>query len=254
LKGGEEMSTKERAAVIVACIVAISAVIAIVVLQEPTETSNTPPIAPAEVLSVWKSPPSPQSYPPILLGEVTLAEYGMEHSTSNTELFFLQNGQWIDVIVKSEDELVMFLRREPGYASFGVAFQYSGGGYSPDLEDLESFGVNPFLGRMLYEQRTETDTGIVYTTAVRLFAEGGYENGNWLGCECALGFENFNPNESVSISYEIYELAVTPGWGAHLDVTYRNTVLVPWIRQHASSESESEQMYKRWLEQFKLTS
>jgi hypothetical protein len=249
------MSKKEIVGIIVACITAIIGIVMVVTIaipSEPTATPNVPPTAPAKVLSVWESPPSPQGYPPILLGEVTLAEYGREYCSLETEPFFLANGQWIDVIVKSKNTLVMFLEEQPSFASFWVGFEYSDGGYSPDQEDLEYCGVNPFLGRILYQQRTETDTGTVYSTAVRLFAEGEYKNGDWLGCQCALGFENFNPNESVSISYEIYQLAVTPGWGAHLEESYYNTVLLPWIHQHASSESEAEQMYRDWLEQFKL--
>lgn len=251
------MSKKKLAVIIVACTIAIIVVIVLVIpplLEKPTATPTVPPTAPADVLSVWKSPPSPQGFPPILLGEVTLAEYGREDSSSETEPFFLQNGQWIDVIVKSENTSVIFLERQPGFTSFGVSFEYSDGGYSPDQEDLEHWGGNPFLGRILYEQqRTETDTGTVYSTAVRLFAEGEYKDGNWLGCQCAFTFENFNPNKSVSISYEIYELAVTPLWGLFFEETYGNTVLAPWLRQHGSSESEWEQMYRLWLEQFNLS-
>ena len=247
------MSTKEKAAVIVACILAILAVIAVVVLEEPTDTADNPPMPPEEVLSVWQSPPSPQGVPPILLGEATLTEYGEQSSRLEMEPFFLQNAKWIDIVVESKKLPVSFLEREPGQVSFRVHFEYSDSGYWPDREDLEKWDANPFLGRILYQQQTETDTGTVYTIAVRLFAEGEIEDGNWLGCHCTLAFENFQPNLSASISYEIYELARTPGWGWWNEESYANAVLYPWILQHTSSESEAEQMLVDWMEQFRLT-
>lgn len=253
------MSKKKLALTVlgVVCIIAVTVVVTIVVqnrLAAPGESLEPSElVAPADVLSIWESPPSPQGNPPILLGEITLAEYGKENSDFEIEPFHLSNCQWIDVIVKSKNTYITFLEREPGFASFWVDFEWQDGGHRPDREDLELWGVNPFLGRILYQQQTETDTGTIYSTAVRLFAEGGYGDGVLLGCQCTLGFQNFNVNESVSISYEVYEVGVTPGWGSRSEESYYRTVLRPWIYQHASSESEAEQMLRDWLQQFEVS-
>ena len=256
------MSKKKLALTVIGvmCIMAVTVVVTIAVqnrLAVPGE-SEAPSelVTPADVLSVWESPPSPQGIPPILLGEIALAEYGKENSGFKIEPFFLSNCQWIDVIVKSKNTYITFLEREPGFASFWVDFEYSNAFYCPDREDLEARdvgGVNPFLGRILHQQQTKTDTGMLYTIAVRLFEEGEYKDGNWLGSQCTLAFQNFNLNKSGSVSYEVYELDVTPGWGSRSEESYYRTVLIPWIHQHTSSESEAEQMLRDWLQQFKLS-
>jgi len=254
------MSNKKLAGIVVGCTVVIIVAIVLFVLK-PWEVPASPIteqlMAPANVLSEWESPPSPQGYPPILVGEVTLAEYGEESSSSETNPFYLQAGQWIDVIVKSKDSGIMPLEYDPaGMVTFRVQFQHSDtrGSYRPDREDLYLHeGLNPFVGRILYQQSTETGTGTEYAVAVRLFAEGEYIDGYWGGCDCTLQFYNFKPNESASISYEVYRLGVTQGWGSWNEESYGWTVLNPWIQEHASSVSEEEQMFRDWVEQFRLT-
>jgi hypothetical protein len=254
------MSKKKIAGIIIGSIAGVIGIVTLAIpsiwgtqsIPSETTPSTTPPDAPAEVLSVWRSPPSPQGYPPILTGEVTLAKYGSEHSSAERR-FFLQNYQWVDVIVKSKDMSIAFHEERPGYATFTVAVEYPhGGGYDVNLEPVEWFNVNPFLGKILYQQRTETDAGTVYTVAVRVFAEGEITDECWLGSTCVLEFENFNPYESASISYEVYELAATAGWGEFGEKAYYRTVLLPWIQQYASSESEMKQLLRQWSEQFKV--
>lgn len=252
------MSNKKLAGIIVGCTVVIVVAIVVFILK-PWEVPASPITeqltAPANVLSKWESPPRPQGYPPILTGEVTLAEYGEESSSWETDPFYLQAGQWIDVIVTSKNG-VMVLDRYPGSASLTVCFEHSyegRGSYWPDREDLHLHdGLNPFLGRILYQQSTGTEAGTVYAVAVRLFAEGEHLDGYWSGCECTLLFQNFDPNKPASISYEVYRLGVTQGWGQWNEESYAWTVLNPWIQQHASSVSEEQQMFRDWVEQFRL--
>ena len=246
------MSNRKLAGIVVGCTAVIIVAIVLIIFK-PWEGPASPITeqlkAPANVLSLWESTPSPQGYPPILVGEVTLAEYGKGSSGWETDPFYLQGGQWIDVVVKSRDGVIV-LDSYPGSASLKVCFRHSEnhGSYWPDREDLGLYnGLNPFLGRVLYQQSTETDTGTIHAVAVRLFSEGEYEDGYWSGCDCTLLFENFNPYKSTSISYEVYELGATPGWGKFNDESYARTVLMPWIYEHTTSALGQEQMCQEWV-------
>jgi len=246
-------------------VISIISVLAIVVVgcgvtQPP---STPPPAAPEDVLSVWHSPPSPQGFPPYMADEVHLGRY----TSSNYEFvsgysFFLQNYQWIDIIVKSKNIRVKFSDEEPSTVHFGVMFRYSwncqNSSYSPDSEDLggESFGqeFSPFSGKILYgqpiQEETRSGNDTIYSVAIRLFSEGGNCNGNLLGSECEVGFVNYNIYKEADISFEVYKLGRTPNW----KYSYYENVVVPWMTQRLGgvyNESETEQLYEEWLEQFK---
>jgi len=210
------------------------------------------------VLSVWKSSPSPGGFPPIATEKVVLGRYDDQDSELVTEAFFLPNCQWIDVIVKCKNIPVYFSENEPGAVHFGVTFRLSAHEtFSPDSEDVGAYPggmANPFVGKMLYPrpfyQETRTGSDTVYVTAVRLFAEGTREGGNWLGSECILSFANYNIDKEAEVSYEIYKLAITQEWG----LEYSNNVLIPWMTQRLGgvyNESETELLYEEWFEQFK---
>jgi len=250
--------------------ISIIAVLAIVaagcgVTQTP---STSPPAVPAEVLSVWESPPSPQGFPPDMIDELHLGKYGSSnYETSEADIsngLFLQNYEWIDIIVKSKNIPVRFYNREPGTVCFNVYLEYVWNcedyEFWLDSEDLGTYytgevlppKINPFAGRVLYgqpiSQETRSGGDTIYSIAIRLFSEGGNCNGNLLGSECQIGFTNYDIYEEADISYEVYKLDTTPGWG--YDREYWNNTLLPWIRQ-GETESEQEQRYNEWCEQFK---
>jgi len=246
--------------ILVSIILALMVVVMGCTATQPPE-QIPPPAAPTEVLSVWKSPPSPQSFPPLVSEEFVLERYGDSDSDLATEAFFLRNYQWIDVIVKSKNMPVYFSEEEPGTVCFSVRFEWSPqSSFSPDFEDVGGYPggeANPFVGKMLYPrpfcQETLTASVTIYTTAVRLFAEGEHKDGNWLGSSCSLYFSNYNVDKRVELSYEIYKLAMTREWG-YMD--YQQKVLVPWFRSKGISDSsyssaEADRMWKEWLEQFK---
>jgi len=249
---------------IVISIISVLAIVAVGcgVTQPP---STPPPAAPADVLSVWHSPPSPQGYPPDIADQVHLGKYTSSNYefAFGTNAFFLQNCQWFDIIVKSKNIRVKFLDDEPDTVYCGIVFRYLVGqeesDFAPDSEDLglQYFGqkASPFVGKVLYgqpiQEETRSGNDTIYSVAIRLFIEGGDYAGNLLGSECELDFVNYNIYEEADISYEIYKLDTTPGWG--LEGEYWNNVLVPWIKQvgGADWESEAEQLYDEWYEQFK---
>jgi len=247
--------------------ISIIAVLAIVVVGcGVTQPPVAPPAAPADVLSVWHSPPSPQGYPPDMAGEVHLGKY----TSSNYEYafgdsFFLQNYQWVDIVVKSKNIPVKFYDEEPETVHFGVMFRYvwncQNSSYSPDSEDLGGDYVtqtaSPLCGKILYgqpiQERTRSGDDTIYSVAVRLFMDGGNCNGSLTGSECMFGFVNYNIYEEADISYEICKLDVTPGWG--VEGEYWNNVLIPWMTERlggAYNEDDlSLELYEEWYEQFK---
>lgn len=219
-----------------------SAVIGCSAIPPPEEI--TAPAAPEDVLSVWYSAPSPQGLPPSMAESLVVPIYGSSGDTGLVgSRFYIENYQWVDVIVKSEDVPIWFTNDIPSTACFYVNFEdYElSNSFMPDSEDLER---DPFVGKMLYENvETHTTTGITYNTAVRLCSP--YSTGYLI-------FRNYNVHDEVQISYEVYELDITPEWGIGGD--YRNNVLVPWMKQRlggAYKESELEELYEEWKSQFK---
>jgi len=206
-------------------------------------------------MSVWNSSPSPQGFPPIVSEEIVLAKYGEPYGERvESDSFFLQNFKWIDVVVKSKNMRVFFSEGEPGTVSFSVDFNYGDTSFQPDAEDVGYYPggqASPFVGKLLYVNKgTQTSDGVVYSTAVRLFAEGDITDNTWAGSSCCLGFANYNPNEQAEVSYEVYELDTTPEWGMWEEGDYYHTILGPWLGG-ATSESEMGAMLNQWLEQFK---
>jgi len=215
-----------------------------------------PPAAPEDVLSVWHSPPSPQGYPPNIADKINLGKYGSSNYEFETNSFFLVNCQWIDIVVKSKNIPMYFCENKAGAINFGVTFRLSEhSGFSPDAEDVGIYPggmASPLVGNMLYPypyyQETHTGSDTIYVMAVRLFAEGGREGGNWLGSECILSFANYNVDKEADVSYEVYKLVEIPSWG--YEGEYWKDILIPWLQQW-KTETEQEQMLDEWYEQFK---
>ena len=233
---------------------------AIIIACSPSQpVVSPPPPAPVEVLSVWKSPPSPQGFPPFISQDFVLGKYGSEGNYLTTQEFFLQNGQWIDVILRAKNIPVRFYDEKPGEVCFRVGFLYSDSSFGLDLEDVGGYpgqDPNPFIGKILYAwQETRTGSDTIYSIAIRLFAEGECRDGNWLGSHCHLHFTNFNIHKTAEISYEVYKLATTPKWGILYGEYYKN-VLLPWFTRQGVvdptySSPKVDQMWKEWLEQFR---
>jgi len=212
------------------------------------------PAAPEDVLSIWHSPPSPQSYPLAMSGEVHLGKSGSPDSELETDSLLVQNRQWLDIVVESRNIRLFFYRGEPGAVTFEVVQSYSE--YSqekPTLESLVNPRFNPTIGRILYGQpvpeETELGEDTIYSVAIRLFAEG-LRNSTSVDSKYTIRFINSNVTEEADISYEVYKLNTTPDWG----YTYYDDILGPWMMQQlggAYSESEWEQLYEEWYEQFK---
>jgi len=220
--------------------------------QPATSPPPAPPAVPADVISVWNSPPSPRGLPPIVSEDIVLTRYGEPYSSHEVDSFFLPNYEWIDVVVKSKNMLVFFSDKEPGTVSFSVDFVYDDSSFGPDAEDVGYYPggqASPFVGKLLYvNEETRTSDGVVYSTAVRLFAEGGRTGNAWVGSDCYLSFYNYDPYKQAEVSYEVYELDTTPEWGMLLEGDYYNAILIPWL-EGAPSESEAGAMWNQWLEQ-----
>ncbi|MCL0094470.1 hypothetical protein M1N58_01030 [Dehalococcoidales bacterium] len=208
-------------------------------LVEELPRMPPPPPVPAEVLSVWKSPPSPQGFPPDIRGEVTLQPYS---SFVKTPSFFLPEGQWVDILVTSH--LPIYVEeREPG--SIRVRFK-SEAGFATWSDPDHDLIFSPFVGKWHYKNAiTVTDVGHIYTTAIRAFAWDG-------AMSYYLEFCNFDPNRQVEITYEVYRLAITPNWG--LNSPY-DTQLDLWLKalhhEYRLPPEEITQAYEKWIEQFK---
>lgn len=206
-------------------------------VEEPVRIPPGPPPVPAEVLSVWKSPPSPQRFPPDIRREVTLEPYS---SFVKTPSFFLPEGQWVDILVTSN--LPIYVEeREPG--SIRVRFKSEAGFATWSDPDHDSI-FSPFVGKWHYKNAiTVTDVGWIYTTAIRAFAWDG-------AMSYYLEFCNFDPGEQVAITYEVYKLAITPNWGE----TYTHK-LESWGQtlryEYRLPPEEITQAYEKWMEQFK---
>lgn len=213
-----------------------------------------PPRVPPEVLSVWKSSPSPQGYPPDLSGSVILQPYGSRGSHQDSTTFHLYEGQWIDVIASSSDTFVYFGTEKPGEACFKIACHTVSEAGTAGTSYWDWSGISkdcvfaPFYGKTLYENwATDTDKGRVFATAARLFAWEG--TGSYY-----LEFTNFNPHQKFEIAYRVYKLATTPDWGKD----FEKTKLQPWLNELYSmnvsgkiSDEEYDEAENQWLEQFK---
>ena len=75
--------------VLVSIILALTVIAAGCGATQPTSA----PAAPEDVLSIWHSPPSPQSYPPDMSGEVHLGKSGSPGSELETDSLLVQNRQ-----------------------------------------------------------------------------------------------------------------------------------------------------------------
>jgi len=236
--------------VLVSIILALTVIAAGCGATQPTSA----PAAPEDVLSIWHSPPSPQGYPPDMAGEVHLGKSGSPDSELETDSLLVQNRQWLDIVVKSRNIKLVFYLGEPGAVRFEVVQRYSEYSYDkPTLESLVNPHLNPITGRILYGQpvpkETEMGEDTIYSVAIRLFAEG-LRNSTNVDSKYTIRFINSNATEEADISYEVYKLNTTPNWG----YTYYDDILAPWMMQQlggAYSESEWEQLYEEWYEQFK---
>ena len=241
----------------------------------PTPTP-TPPEVPREVVSIWKSEPASLASPADIQDKITLKPNTASGSTQASEdislsvipagtwqdsaSFYLEEGQWVDVIVSSLDIPVYFNWEEPGAVSLtaGCWAEYEGNkvrsGFpkmaqavgEPPSRDTGVFG--PFEGKPLYENLvTSTEKGTIFTTAARIFA--------WHGAtDYWFVFYNWNCQKEADITCHVYKLSATPGWGH----SFWDAKMQPWLNElyymlvsGEITEEEYDEAESRWLEQFK---
>ncbi len=229
----------------------------------PTSTLiPPPPEVPQEVLLIWKSPP-PSGATPALSGAVTLEPnkakpsgqtfevISTAGSNKDSEVFYLDEGQWADILVSCSDMPIYYLSEESGAAHL-VVCHWATQPDKPGEKVRSSFNAdmgifNPFYSRCLYENHiTNIDKGPIFTTAVRTFA--------WCGAgEYFLWVTNFSGETGCQITYQVYKRGSTPGWGEG----YKETKLDPWLHKLGSmwfsgeiSKEEYDIAESKWLEQF----
>lgn len=221
-------------------------------------TIPPPPIVPKEVLSIWKSEPISLAYPPDTSGKVTLPPSKASVETTATfsvvtakdsMVFYLQEGQWIDVVVSSNDFPIYYYSEEPGAASLQTGYwhKYEDGGMCRASCGSDMGIFAPFYSKALYENHTTTtDEGLIFTTAVRLFAWGG-------AADYFLILYNWNSQKGCEITYHIYKQNITTGWGEG----WKEAKLQPWLKElyylRVSGEITQQDYNKaegQWLEQF----
>jgi len=230
-----------------------------------TSTSSipTPPDIPQEVMAIWKAPPVSEASTPDLSGKFVLqtskgggetvqegpgVSIQVRHAvTQETTKFYLQDGQWIDIIASSNVP-VYFSNEMPDYVGFCLDYQDAAGAEVPIYNSSTwAAEVTPFYFRLLYENRsTSTQGATIFTTAVRMFACGGPGDYHF-------SFSNVSTQKVAEITYRIYKLGITPGWGQ----PFIDGKLKPWFdelyRLFANgtiSEAERERATNEWVKQF----
>jgi hypothetical protein len=245
------------------------------VVPTATPTMPTVPVVPPDVVSIWKSAPASESLTTYAVGKVVLKpnKYGApsvsssssgdmnvsyyatsEGAAQTSSSFYLEDGQWIDVIVTSINIPIYFQNNKSGGISFNCMCQDTP--IKPlGLTAIPTTYHHPYSEKTLYEnEATGTYIGSVnkykatlFSTAARMFAWGG-------AGEYACEFTNFNSQKTANIQYRVYKLGTTPAWGN----TYANQILAPWLSQlrglQASgtiSKDEYDSVISQWLEQLK---
>jgi hypothetical protein len=236
----------------------------------PPEGVSIPPLPEVtpEILSVWKAEPPSETYLPDMSGEielqpnkagekngevnkegVTMKVIATEGSHQDSEVFYLGEGQWIDIVVSSIDVPVYYLIEKPDAMTFQTVYWAEIEGKRVRSTHSANMGIfAPFYGKLLYENRiSRTDKGTMFTTASRVFAWGG------AGDYC-ISFMNFSTQKSCQIIYRIYKDGTTPDWGH----SYEDEKLQPWLDKlyqlHTSgkiSQAQYDEAESQWLEQFK---
>jgi hypothetical protein len=219
----------------------------------------TPPLAPQEVIAVWKSAPSPSGFPPTISKQITLGKYIRDNDYSYGSIGSFEQDQWVDIIVKSVDVPVVFSSPDAGLVSVVLEATTGNQGtleYGPRSWDrigtdyqmwgsvaVEAGGI-PLMGRYLYMPSgytvTNTETNKIYTTAYRFFITGAAAS-----YEFRLTFVNHDPSKTANVTYEVYPLAKTPGWSNYFDNT-----LKPWLNLFSQGQQTTDAL-SRWMQQFK---
>lgn len=208
----------------------------------------SPPLVPQEVINVWKMTPPPNGKPPSVSRQLTLPKFS---SYSGQEVLgdmgYFQEGQWIDIVVKSTGLPAYFFEQQAG--SIGIGLEVGGtilglpaiGSLASGGKDFAEAGGSPTAGKFLYlplgYQVTQTGSQNIYTTAFRLLLP---KDGN-----CQIAFTNYNPTVIGQVAFEVYPLARTSGWA---DEAFENS-MDSWIR--SIPESERAAALSSWMAQFK---
>jgi hypothetical protein len=116
----------------------------------------------------------------------------------------------------------------------------------PRTREMSVF--DPLYYKVLYENHTAiTSTGTIFTTAGRMFASQGTT-------EYWFTFTNWNREKNADITYRVYKLGITPGWGKE----FKEQKLQPWLNELYSllvakeiTDGEYNLAETNWLEQFK---
>ncbi len=210
------------------------------------KAAATQPPAPQAVIATWNMSPPPNGLVPSVSRELELPKYTQERQVVYGEIGSLPEGQWIDVVVTSIGVPALFGSGDAGFV--GVYFQMDDQDYGPgDIKQMASLspavasaGGMPTYGKFLYlpEGYRTTDVGgkTKYTTAYRLFIPRS--------THYRLVLVNHNPSTIASVTYEVFRVAMTPGWAG--DKYYDD--LENYLAQFPS-EKQFEAM-ARWMAQF----
>ncbi len=248
----------------------------------PYKWSPSPPKIPQEVLSIWNlQPPSDDSLadlegeislkpnPDIAEAEVTNAgdmSYSVVHTPwQDTPNFQLESNQWVDVIISSLNVPIYFPEQGEGvsfqlqriYEEPGKQGRQPIGGQTvaqTDANENEQFNSIAFAvstGKRLYENRvTNSQEGILFTSAYRLFVGAGSEE--FTDADYIIHFTNYNHQQGAEINYRLYRLGVTSSWGE----SYWTTQLQPWLNRLYEmyisgkiSQEEYTEAENEWLRQ-----
>jgi len=172
----------------------------------------SPPTIPPDVVVAWKTLPPPNGMHPSVSKALALPRYAAPVITAYPDLGYFTVGQWIDIVIKSHGVPAHFGSDRAG--TVGVMIERDEGGFGPppygSFSGIPAFaeaGGAPTVGKYLLPevQWTETDTGVVYTTAFRFYIP--------ISTTWNLAITNYDPAKEVNITYEVYPLSIrTPGW------------------------------------------
>jgi len=205
-------------------------------------TSSKPPVLPQlpfvsqKVIDAWNLPPSSSNgIPPAISKQLTLQPYGKPNSSVTVDNLFSNNSEWVDIVVKAQGDVVNFGNQTAG--EVGVLLDGAIGGWNVG---------NPVGGyKYLYVEpgyvSTFTNGGTVYTTGMRIFSNFHHPS---------LDFMNFDPNNTVSITYEIYYIANTPEW-ADISTRWEVWAYSPQI-EDKNNQEQVRTMLDEWLRPFGL--
>jgi len=222
-----------------------------------TPTYPQPPAIPQAVLDIWKLPPANSTgNPPSISKQVTLQPYGKSGDSQTVDLGYYQDYTWMDIIIKCSGTIVEFQNSNVGQIWLDIGSSTNSSIGIDGYQSVRDYQGNPLLGyKYLFSSlgigwvETNTNTGYLYTTGLRLFNDHGVTRSTNGGCNYNLFLSN-NSLQQATVTYEVYKLSgYTPNWG----VQYIQNTLDSWSKQMAQtglSDEQLKQIYLNWENQF----